>query len=361
MRKYLFCFLSFAILLFINAATRVEAPQALKQKAIEIYNRGNYKEAIKFNLKNLNSYPDDETLLIYLAYSYEQINQLDNAEKRYIEILKLNNENFYAKKGLSYLYIRQVKYYINLNKYNLALDLLNKGLYYLPEEIDFYYLDAEISMALRDFSGAYNQWQEAFDKTNNNSTEITNLYAINKMAECALNLGDLQLKKYKDFVVKLHEKFSNIDELTLLTADALFYCQEEPYLRNKYRNQVMANYLKTAGTRTPLEVFLPVKGNWMIMSGNYELCLDTHNGYDAFCIDLSKINEYGGRLIGGYGSENSDYLAYNENIYCVYDGIVVKASDLVRDNPVGKMNWLSTNMVKIKHEQNGQVFYSVYI
>ena len=78
------------------------------------------------------------------------------------------------------------------------------------------------------------------------------------------------------------------------------------------------------------------------------------------CLDFSKIDENKNRIFKGNGSENSDYLSYNEPVYSAFDGVVESVSDIANDNVVGGLNFLTTNYVQIKHHINGKTYYTVY-
>jgi murein DD-endopeptidase MepM/ murein hydrolase activator NlpD len=339
------------------------APKHIKDMGTRIYKEGNYPNTVKFLLRTLNSYPEDEQLLLYLAYSYLNLGLYTKSEKSYIDILKLNPKNFYAISGLSSLYQNRIQDSISRNNYNLGFLYVKKAEYYIPEMSIFYTKDAELNMHIGNYEEAVTQWKSSWEKDplDMDKKLTSDIWMLDKMFECCKYLNNDQWIDTKKYITGLQKKYQDNEELMILAADIYFYCNEETVKRNELRMKAYKKYVEKNGAHPPVEVYFPLKGKWYVTSGNFESLFDTHNGYNGYCFDLVKIDEKGSRFASGSGSKNTDFLSYNENIYACQDGIVESVSDSVEDNIVGKVNFISTNQVKIRHSLNNDIYYSVYL
>ena len=341
----------------------LQAPKSVKEMGTRIYQRGNYNDTVKFLLRTLNSYPQDEQLLLYLAYSYQYLGDYNKSEKSFIEILKLNPKNPYSKKGLSQLYLDRIQSAMLRSNYNLGFGFVKKAEYYIPDMSIFYAKDAELNMKIGNYHEAVNQWKTAWEKDplENEKKIKSNIWMLDKMGECYKRLGKVEGDECRKFIFNLQKKYSQSSELMILVADLLFYSGEEPVRRNDLRNRAYKQYVETNGKHAPVEVEFPLKGRWTVTSGNFEYLLDTHNGYDGYCYDFVRIDRSGGKLASGSGVKNTDYLSYNEDIHAACDGVIETVIDGIEDNVVGRINLLATNMVRIRHNVNGEMFYTVYL
>lgn len=339
------------------------APSHVKEYGKKIFEEGKYYESVNYYLRHLNSYPEDELLLLYLGYSYQNLGQYHKAEKTFIEILELNPSNRFAKKGLFSLYYYQMMQSIFKKNINLAFDFIKKAEYYIPEYNVFFIKDAELNMKLNNYYEAAQMWWEAWEKDPSiiNTKLTASVWKLYQMGICYRRLDRSFVKEWKKKIFPLLKEFPENKDILKLSADIYFYNNEEPVKRNEYRNKAMQIYLDSAGERPKISLNFPVKGAWIITSGPFEKLLDTHNGFNGYNIDLVKINKKGNRLKKGNGTLNDDYYSYDRNVYSVLSGTVDLVFDRVNDNKVGDLNYCTTNLVQIEHIINGKRYYSQYV
>jgi len=331
-------------------------------RALLEFRNGNYKESIKSCLKILNCDPNNHSSMLLLGYSYQSLGEYKKAEKTYTQILSLYPDHYEAKNALNSLYQKLINDAIAKKNINLAFSIIKRAEYYLPNEPIFYNIDADLNTEIENYDEAISLLKKYWE-LNPLSLEkrvTQDLWILNKITNIYKRLGKKRMAEWRDFITGLNKKFPENLDLMIMLANIYFFNDEEPVKRNNLRNKALKIYLSSAGNRESPPMFFPLKGRWIVISGPFQTNLDTHNGYDAYCLDFSKIDENKNRIFKGNGNENSDYLSYNEQVYASYDGIVEAVSDAASDNPVGKPNFLATNYVQIKHIIDGKVYYTVY-
>lgn len=338
------------------------APKAVHEECVRVYRQGDYQRSINYYLRYLNMYPDDEQLLLYLAYSYENAGFSHKSERTYIEILKSNPTNAYAKKGLTLLYQRSIQAALSRNQSNNALDFIKKGEFYIPDFAYFYEKDAEVNMLLNNYTEALKLWKISWEK---NPLDIekrvqTETWKLTKIGDCYKRLGKEYVNEWEKYLFALQKKYPQNKDLLFLCADLLYYYNEAPAKRNEFRNKALKIYQNEVGERKPVVVYFPLRGKWIVTSGNFEYLLDTHSGYDGYCYDFMKVGGAGSKVANG-GGGNSSFLSYGENIYAAYDGVVESTNDGVCDNVVGKAGSIVCNQIKIRHRINNDTYFSVYL
>ena len=120
----------------------------------------------------------------------------------------------------------------------------------------------------------------------------------------------------------------------------------------------MEIYLKEKVNREEVWVQYPVRGHYELASGYFEWELDTHNGYDGYCLDIVRLDEKGSRYSDKDGLEASN--SFGHTIYAAQDGVVEIAISHNIDHPIGSRDYFAPNFIRIKHTQNGAIFYTVY-
>ncbi|HOJ62931.1 MAG TPA: peptidoglycan DD-metalloendopeptidase family protein [Spirochaetota bacterium] len=331
-------------------------------RALLEFRNGNYKESIKSCLKILNCDPNNHSSMLLLGYSYQSLGEYKKAEKTYTQILSLYPDHYEAKNALNSLYQKLINDAIAKKNINLAFSIIKRAEYYLPNEPIFYNIDADLNTEIENYDEAISLLKKYWE-LNPLSLEkrvTQDLWILNKITNIYKRLGKKRMAEWRDFITGLNKKFPENLDLMIMLANIYFFNDEEPVKRNNLRNKALKIYLSSAGNRESPPMFFPLKGRWIVISGPFQTNLDTHNGYDAYYLDFSKIDENKNRIFKGNGNENSDYLSYNEQVYASYDGIVEAVSDAASDNPVGKPNFLATNYVQIKHIIDGKVYYTVY-
>ncbi len=359
-RLFFITFVTFVAVLF-SGDSGMEMPYKYRSQAINLYKSGDYNKSISFYLKILNSYPEDELLMSYLANSYLNIGRYKDAERVYINMVKLNKNNKNARAGLFVLYDRFIKNAVAQKNYNLAFDYVKKGEYFLPDNSNFYALDADLNFNIHNIYDAAllyeKSWRIDYEKTGN----VVNPWKLKKYGECLYRLGGEYPNVWKKYMSDIIKEHPDNRDILILTADAYFFNNENPSKRNKLRNKAMELYQKENNGRRSITISFPLEGRFQLVSGYNEHELDTHNGYDSYCIDIIKIDENGSRLKHGTGGVNSDYLSFGAPIYAVLDGYVEKVVDQHNDNVVGHTSYFTPNVVKIRHTENGFSYFSFYV
>lgn len=364
--KKIFVFLLFSQFLYnINPRDSLffKTQQKINEEVSRVYKSGDYKKSIELCLKFLNNYPENEYSLMHLAYSYQHLKNYKKAENIYLDVIKMYPKNNLAKYNLSNVYNVQINEAVREQNFNLAYSIIKKAEYHLPENPYFYMKDAELNFEDENYEEACKLIKTSWEKDPRELEEKieTDLWKLHKLGACYKRMDRSFVPEWKKFVSGLLKKSPNNNELMILLANIYFYNNEELIKRNNLRNKAMNNYLSRVGERLPVEVGFPLKGRWIIVSGFFQYLLDTHNGYDGYCLDFSKIDDKKNRLWKGNGKNNDDYLSYGEKVYSAYDGVVEYASDKTEDNTVGEVNFNSTNSITIRHNIDGKTIYTVYI
>lgn len=106
-----------------------------------------YKEIIKDLKEALAVSPNNIPLKLRLAKCYEAIFEFDNAEKEYIDILRINSKNSEANKGLANVYY-------SLGKYETALVVLEEVIQEYSNDVNTLELHCKILIKLNDIQAA---------------------------------------------------------------------------------------------------------------------------------------------------------------------------------------------------------------
>lgn len=338
-----------------------EAPDMIHRRGLDIFRSGNYRQSIDYYLHQLNDYPDDESMMNYLAISYTGLGMMKEAETVYITMLKYNPQNKNARAGLFTLYQILINRASAVKNYNLAFDYVKKGEYYLPDNSNFYVIDAGLNLDLANYYEAAAMYKKSWEIDHEKTDNIINIWKLRKAGEAYYHLGKEFTGSWRDYVNGVLRLDPDNKELLNLMAEAYFFNNESPQKRNKLRNRAMELYMKENPNRPNITVAFPVRGRFQLASGYFEWALDTHNGYDGYCLDIVMIDENGGKLKKGPTNGGLDViLSFGQDIYAALDGVVEKAVDTNIDNPIGVQNYFAPNFVKIRHEQNGLIFYTVY-
>ncbi len=353
----------FCILFSINSEINISKfAKEEMNRAVKEFQNGNYRGTINHCLNVLNCDPNNDSSMLLLAYSYQYIGEYKKAERTYINILSLYPDNYYAKSGLTFIYNNLIKDAISKNNINLAFSIVKKAEYYLPNVSLFYDIDADLNIQLENYEESIDLLKKSWE-LNPLPIEkrvVTELWRLNKITNVYKRLGRKSMTEWENFVLNLYKRFPENVDLMIMLANIYFYNDKEPIKRNNLRNKALNFYLSKVGERESPTLFFPLKGRWLVISSAFQKNLDTHNGYDAYCLDFSKIDENKNRIFKGNGSENSDYLSYNEPVYSAYDGVVEAVSDVANDNIIGVPNFIASNYIQIRHNINGRVYYSVY-
>jgi murein DD-endopeptidase MepM/ murein hydrolase activator NlpD len=338
------------------------APWSLKNECARDYQAGNHQRTVNTCLRVLNTYPNDELVLLYLAWSYDKLEMYDDAENQYLKVLRQNNYNHHAKSGLGSLYYRMMNQSLEQDNVNLAFDYIKKAEYYLPDDTRFFVKDAELNEASERFLDAANAWWQSWKRASGTESAklSSSLWKLNRMGSCfkKSNSGG---KEWKNILQTLLRRHPDSMDLLLMVADAWFFYGEERVKRNQYRNRAMEFYKAANPWRKEIPLQFPLRNEWMVISGAFEPLLDTHNGINGYSYDFIKVNKDGTRSVSGDGSNPRDFPSYDEPIYAVYDGVVDLVSNTAADSGIGHLQFNATNLVQIKHVIGGRVYYSLYV
>ena len=116
-------------------------------KAIELFNKGNYKEAIDVFSSVLETCQDNAELYNNIALCYANIGEYDKAEKNYLKAQHLNPK-------LPQVYIT-CGYLLSSQRYGKRIELVSQGIYEIPDNLvlrhylaRFYMEDAKLDLAI---------------------------------------------------------------------------------------------------------------------------------------------------------------------------------------------------------------------
>jgi len=372
MKKFhLVCFvlLLSAVSLFGVTEGRIPSTREKNSTRAEIrrmYNNGDYQSVVTLCKKIVNTYPDDRFAPLYLAYSYERLGQYQSAETIYLRCLTTGaygeEDVVRIQSNLANVYTNLYYRYANRRQINQAFNVVKSAEYYLPDNDKFYMYDAELNIMMDNYTEAIQQIKKSWEIDARSVEEKldTTVYKLHRMGDCYRKLGKPSYNEWKKYITPIYKKNPDNDAITLILADIYFLNDEERSKRNNMRNKVMQRYLNKSGERASVSVQLPVRGRWYISSGAFQSQLDTHNGYDGYCVDLVKINEDGKSRIGS-GATNDECLTFGQNIYAAADGVVERMCIGGLDNAPGCMNSATLNFITLRHESNGQVYYTKYL
>lgn len=354
----------FIFLLFVSIPRVFCVPTQLKIVGKRVFETKSAKESINYFLSNLNTYPDDEFLLLYLARSYWNIGIYDKAEKKFIKILKINQNNKQAQNGLNNLYISLINKALNINNKNLALDYIKKAEFYLPDRSFFYTKDAQITMECGDFLSAARIWKMSWENSKYTLDERVkkDIWKLHQMSYCYKKAGKSNAKEWETYIYKLYRKYQNNIDLLNILADVYFFNNKEINKRNKLRNKAMHLYEKQHTERRSIPVYFPLDGYWKVSTGPFQKLVDTHNGFAGYATDYICVSSDGVYHVSGDGKNNTNYPSYGKNIYAALDGIVDLVVEGITDNQVGfTSNLNAVNLVRLKHIVNGMTYYTLYV
>ena len=349
-------YILFFIIFF--SATAKTAPEGVHKTGVDILRSGDLKKTIDYHIKQLNTYPDDEVMMLNLAFAYIYLGKTSEAEKTFVKILSINPTNKDARSGLFNLYNSIINKSVANNDFNKAFDFVNKGFYYLPENSIFYSINAELYSNIKNFFKAGENYKKSWEIDYTRTENIINVWKLKKAGEAYYRLGNEYTRQWREFAETILKKNPDNRELLNLTAEAYFFNNENPQKRNRLRNRAMELYRKENQNRPGIELQFPLYGRYQIASGYFEWELDTHNGYDGYCLDLVAIDENGGKVRSGTGLDVA--LSFGTPIYAAYDGIVASVVSSNADNPIGVQSYFTPNFIKIKHKENGVTYYSRY-
>lgn len=349
------------ILLFVyfnSGASGGAAPEYIRKEGRNILNSGDYNKTVNYHIHQLNIYPDDELMLTNLATAYIYLRKYREAERTYINVLNINSENRTARAGLHNLYNMLIDRAIKSGNHNLGFDYVNKGMYYLPDNSNFYALNAQLFSAIGYHFQAGEQYKKSWEMDYQRTDNVINSWKLKRAGESYFRLGGEYSSKWIDYMENLLKKQPENRELLNLTADAYFFKNENPQKRNRLRNKAMQLYLKENPNRPNITLHFPLRGRYQISGGYFEWNLDTHNGYDGYCVDFVAIDENGRKLRDGIGLNG--ILSFGKDVYAAYDGVVESAVGFFNDNKIGEQNYFTSNLVTIRHEKSGYVYKTVY-
>lgn len=359
------------LLLFILCLNKLsasghEATYKIRQNGFYLYNSSRFEESVEYYRKYLNVYPNDEIMMLYLAYSYVNLYDYENAERVYHKILKINPENKNAQSGLYLLYEYHINNAILRQNYNLAFDYVKKGQYFLSKNSKFHEFDALLNEKINNNYRAYNKWLDSWQMDYDRTNRIINTYKLHRAARASLNNNKEHMEEFSDLITKLSNHHKDNRELLKILADVYFYLDKSLNKRIALRNKAMDLYQKEYPTHTnPIEIDFPLNNTWLIVSGYFQYGMDTHNGYDGYCLDFINVTENGERIVNGTGLQNEDYQSFGKNIYAVADGVVNLSVDIYADNKVTEKVDISAlyngNIIILEHNINGRKYYSHYV
>ena len=132
-------------------------------KAIELYQKGNYKEALDVFSSVLETCQDNAELYNNIALCYANLGDYDKAEKNYLKAQSLNPK-------LVQVYINLADIYCRRKDMGSGIELVSRGLSEIPDNLvlrhylaRFYMEDARLDLAIDELEYILDKQPENYD------------------------------------------------------------------------------------------------------------------------------------------------------------------------------------------------------
>lgn len=149
----------------------------LKLKAYLNYRDGNLDEALRLYVQYLKKNPKDFDALKNIADIYEKLKDIKNAEKIYLKLNKLDNNN------LTFLYKLLRIYYYDKKDYKKALNICNRMIKIQDNMLNLYLNKAVIYLAMKNENKARKIIEYVAEKDINKVNEFLKFNRINSIEE----------------------------------------------------------------------------------------------------------------------------------------------------------------------------------
>lgn len=133
------------------------------EKAIQLYNKGEYKEAIDVFSTVLENGQENAELYNNIALCYANLNDYEKAEKYYLKAQELNPK-------LPQIYINLADIYYRQKDMGSGIELISQGIYEIPDNLvlrhylaRFYMEDAKLDLAIDELENILEKQPDNYD------------------------------------------------------------------------------------------------------------------------------------------------------------------------------------------------------
>lgn len=133
------------------------------EKAIELYNKGEFKEAIDAFSTVLENGQENAELYNNIALCYANLNDYEKAEKYYLKAQELNPK-------LPQIYINLADIYYRQKDMGSGIELISQGIYEIPDNLvlrhylaRFYMEDAKLDLAIDELENILEKQPDNYD------------------------------------------------------------------------------------------------------------------------------------------------------------------------------------------------------
>lgn len=238
-------------------------------KAVELYNKGDYQKAIDTFSSVLENYPDNAEVYNNIALCYANLGDFDNAEKNYLKAEELNP-------SLVQIYINLADIYYRQKQMGKGIELISRGLGAIGDNLvlrhylaRFYMEDARLDLAIDELEHILEQQPENYDV----------YYDLGKV--------HFELGNYDSAL----ENFENVLEFKP-DNEWIYYYLGQAYEANNEIDKALSNYLKAIARN---ENFIPSYKKAAILflaRGDYEDAVEYFEDY----INMDVPEEEAGKI-----------------------------------------------------------------
>ena len=240
-------------------------------KAIELYQKGNYKEALDVFSSVLETCQDNAELYNNIALCYANLGDYDKAEKNYLKAQSLNPK-------LVQVYINLADIYYRRKDMGSGIELVSRGLSEIPDNLvlrhylaRFYMEDARLDLAIDELEYILDKQPENYD-------------VYYDLGRVHFELGD-----YASAI----ENFENVLEFKSENP-WIYYYLGEAYEANDEIDKALSNYLKAIAHNDSFSPAYKKAGILFFARGDYDDAIEYFEDYinlDIPEVEAGKIRE----------------------------------------------------------------------
>ncbi len=240
-------------------------------KALELFKKGEYKEAIDVFSSVLETEGDNAEIYNNIGLCYANLGDDEKAEKNYLKSQELNPKNPHVYINLADIYYRQ-------KDMGSGIELMSQGIYELPENLvfrhylaRFYMEDAKLDLAIDELEHILEKQPENYD-------------VYYDLARVHFELGN-----YACAI----ENFENVLEYKSENP-LLYYALAQAYEANDEIDKAISNYLKAIAHNDAFSPAYKKLGILFFAREDYEDAIEYLEDYTKFDIpseESSKVND----------------------------------------------------------------------
>ena len=240
-------------------------------KAVELYQKGNYKEAIDVFSSVLETCQDNAELYNNIALCYANLGDYEKAEKHYLKAQHLNPK-------LPQVYINLADIYYRKKDMGSGIELVSRGLSEIPDNLvlrhylaRFYMEDARLDLAIDELEYILDRQPENYDVY----YDLGRVHFELGNYECAI----------ENFENVLQYKSEN---------PWIYYYLGEAYEANDEIDKALSNYLKAIAHNDLFSPAYKKAGILFLARGDYDDAIEYFEDYinlDIPEVEAGKIRE----------------------------------------------------------------------